>query len=194
MGKVSIELCENTEKSVRLNWDSNETMKFPFVVTEDKPVADWFKIIPGASEKKQPYVVVNKNSEQCYVYILVKNEFAGCNVSDGDGKNVSAVTYDINTSDWTKLTGFSIPDGYELYRYNIIMGGKTYEDRTTALFDTVDYSQYITEANIANLVGKKIEIKAFAIQSNDLKDGDKSGLDVANDYVVNMVNNIVQGD
>lgn len=195
VGKVSIELLENTERPIKLSVDSDKTMKFPFVVTEDKPVADWFKVIPGESERKQPYVVVKKDSEQCYIYMLVKNEFDGCNVQDSDGKFVPAVSYDVDTDNWTVLTNVDIPTGYTLYRYNKIMGGNTSTDeRTEALFDTVDYSKYITSDNIASLNDKNIEIKAFAIQSNDIKDGEKSRLEVANDYVVNMVKNIVQGD
>lgn len=165
VGKVSIELYEidAADNELGPNSSSNEGE---------------YKIVPGTSQKKQPYVEVASDSEACFVFIAVKNNL-------GD-----KVTYEINGFDpddyaaggyWEEVEGFTSDDGVELYLYRYTVDAEfevypTLDEQyavpadieTTKLFDEVTYSKDLSSYDVSQLNGKTIEIKAFAIQSANL--------------------------
>lgn len=165
VGDVSISLYEETNvlrASPTSYLDKYET------VAADATVSG-YKVIPGGKENKSPFVTVNSGSEVCYVFITFKNEFDGITVKDNDGNDVPAVTLNISDelvtgSHWEK----KILNDTFVYMFGdngnyVVSAG--YSTRNTTLFDTVEYSKYITKADASNLTGKSIKVKAFAIQS-----------------------------
>lgn len=190
VGNVNIELWEMYMKKIPtgVSGQYSEILYNADTRRGDYTATD-FKIIPGNSQRKQPYVKVTEDSEECYVYIAVNDGFAGYTVKDSDGSDVRAVSYIINDNTvksdcyWVKVK--DLDDSVTLYRYNITIGGTGKVEQTmSALFDNVYYSQYIDSEDILSLNGKNIEIKAFAIQANDLKDGDKQPVDIADEKAI----------
>ena len=102
------------------------------------------KLYPGAVIDKDPTVTVTANSEDCYVYAMVDNQLSGI-VANAAVLNVHPDWAAIRTSG-TKT----------VYRYNGVVPQSTADRTLTA----------VTEANIVSLGGGKIEIKAYAHQSN----------------------------
>lgn len=125
--------------------------KIDITLTETK--GDSFKIVPGATNEKDPTVTVVKGSEECYVYALITNNLVL------DGKTVATV--DVDTTKWDSM-GKS--GNKTLYRYKGTVNAAN-EDVKLPVFTTVTYSSEITESNIDDLDEKTIVIKAYAHQS-----------------------------
>jgi predicted ribosomally synthesized peptide with SipW-like signal peptide len=113
------------------------------------------KIYPGAAISKDPTVTVNANSEDCYVYAMVDNKL--------NGLVANAVTLNIQ-SGWTQMSTVGTKT---VYRYNSVVPLSDHDLDLTPLFTTATVSTTaVTEENISLLTGGKIEIKAYAHQSN----------------------------
>ena len=138
VGNITIELWEHELTEDGLNLDSE--------VKENRI----YKIVPGATQGKDPFVRVKKSSEKCYVYVCVKNEL---------GANVS---YNIDASKWTEIPVNEAQ--MQLYRFvGVIDAGAG--DVTETVFSQITYSGDITEETIGALDGKQIIINAFAHQA-----------------------------
>lgn len=111
-----------------------------------------YKIIPGATQPKDPFVTVKSGSEKCYVYVCIENQL---------GTNL---TYDIDTADWTPV---ATSGNKALYRFKTEINAAT-ADVTETVFTTVTYSGAITETTIGDLEGKKVIINAYAHQSENI--------------------------
>ena len=111
-----------------------------------------YKVIPGVTEKKDPFVRVKANSVDCYVYVTVENNLV-------IGTDVVGIL-DIATG-WEYLT---TKGNTTLYRYNTIVKSSD-QDQVLPVFTTVTYDKdKILKENIASLNGKKIIVKAYAYQ------------------------------
>lgn len=163
-----------------------------------------YKIIPGTSEKKQPYVTVKAGSEKCYVYILVKNDFYNVDAKDPSSTNASpsdpAVSYTVNakkeaTDDaaakdgWVKIVALGLEDGCELYRYTTEVNAKGNDISTTCLFDEVEYNKLLTKESVEGLKTKTIQVSAFAIQADYLASSSKSAVEVADEQAIAWAKN-----
>lgn len=127
----------------------------------DENVKTGFKVVPGASETKDPYVTVQKGSEKCYVYVSVAN---GLLIN---GKSV--VTWNIDSAKWEEM-GTATKDGaiVTLYRYKEVVDAAD-ADKVLPVFTKVTYDgEAITKDNIAGLKDKTIVIDAFAHQSENI--------------------------
>lgn len=113
-----------------------------------------FKIVPGATDDKDPTVTVKSGSEACYVYALVTN-----NLVLENGTTVATV--DVNTTQWTSI---GTSGNKTLYRYYQTVNAAD-ADVPVPVFTEVTYSSDINEDNIEYLDGKTIVIKAYAHQS-----------------------------
>lgn len=118
--------------------------------TEEGP----FKIVPGATDDKDPTVTVVQGSEECYVYALITNNLVL------DNKAVANVNVD-TTNSWTLVKS---EGNKTLYRYNKTVDAAS-EAATLPVFTKVTYSPEITESNITTLDGETIVIQAYAHQS-----------------------------
>ena len=120
-----------------------------------------YKVVPGGTEAKDPYVTVKANSEACYVYVCIENNMII------DGKTV--VTYDIKTTgDDVKWVQIATKDNKVLYRYKDIVTLST-ADQELPVFTTVSYSDGILKTDIQDLKGKTIVLTAFAHQSANIE-------------------------
>ena len=128
---------------------------------------DWedaeHKIYPGATLDKDPTVTVAENSEDCWVYVGVKNNLPA-SIAD-------KMTIQGESSQWTKLEGVT---GYTIYKYNsVVSGGTTLPDVFTDLY----FSEDLEQDNLDDLVAEtsdSIEVIAYAHQSEGIAEGDSA--------------------
>ena len=145
------------------------------LTTTEVATNNTYKVVPGATEGKDPFVKVQKGSEACYVYAKVVNNLVISTTTDSTTTYDEVATLNV-TSAWT-LIGTSTTNGVTtyLYRYNEIvdaLNANTDWVPTTAVFDSVTYDgEEITSDNIIQLTGKTIVIDAFAHQSANLTNG-----------------------
>lgn len=121
-----------------------------------------FKIVPGATQTKDPVITVEKGSEKCYVYALVDNT-----MKIGD---YVVVTTNMSTTDWEVVQTSGTKT---LYRYKGANATNGVVDASSAAVDCTVFTQItynaekITETNISDLATKNIIIDAFAHQSDN---------------------------
>lgn len=145
VGKIEIELKEHELKNDGTLDTSKEVVK-----------NENYKILPGATQPKDPFVTVKANSENCYVYVLVTNDLV-------IGTDPVAVC-DIYAN-WEQI---GKKENSILYRHNAIVNASE-SDQSLQVFSKVTYDgEKITKATITGLNGKTIEIKAYAHQADNL--------------------------
>lgn len=175
VGKIEIELKEH------------EYSNGVLIPSKEVDSNDTYKVVPGSTEKKDPFVRVKSVSEKCFVYakvinnlVIDKNEVAKCNIS----------------SDW-KLIGESkdAETGVTtyLYRYSKVVYAQSNDFVTAPVFNSVTYDgEAITMENINTLKDKTIVINAYAHQSANIGVDSSvadtaalewSGVDSVTDYV-----------
>lgn len=139
-------------------------------LTETKPENKQAKIIPGVDIEKDPKVTVKANSEDCWLFVKVKEEnWPEFKEADGTTKKVS---YAIATG-WTALTGQ--PGVY--YRkvdaatadtsFNILAGDTTYPN------GVVKVSENLTKAEVNSITAgtqPKLTFTAYAVQKDGIAD------------------------
>jgi predicted ribosomally synthesized peptide with SipW-like signal peptide len=119
------------------------------------------KIYPGAIISKDPTITVTAGSEDCYVYAMVDNQLNGT-ISGAVSLNVPA--------DWAVI---GTNNTKTVYRYNATVASSAADQTLTPVFTTVTVSgSVVTEANINSLNNGKIDVKAYAHQSNATTPGD----------------------
>ena len=117
------------------------------------------KIYPGAVIGKDPTITVTAGSEDCYVYAMVDNQLNG---------TVAGATELGVHSDWTAI---GTSGTKTVYRYKTIVLYNAANQALTPVFTAVTVSETaVTEDNIAQLNNGKIEVKAYAHQSNMTSD------------------------
>ncbi len=116
-----------------------------------------YKVVPGATDAKDPKVTVKATSENCYVYVTVENNLVIENVVVG--------TPNIDSANWEKIETIG---NKTLYRYIDIIDASD-ADVIVPVFTSVTYDgEAITSDNIASLKDETIVINAFAHQSENL--------------------------
>lgn len=122
VGNIDIDLKEHDLKA-------DGTLDQNTEVTEE----DTYKIIPGTSQPKDPFVRVEANSEACWVFIKVEE------------KNSAAtyITYGIDTTVWTALG-----DAYPGVYYKDQAAVTTDETLNILKDKVVSYSDSLTKAQI----------------------------------------------
>lgn len=118
-----------------------------------------FKIVPGASEAKDPVVTVEAGSEKCYVYVCVDNQLVIGGVTVG--------ILDIDPQQWQNVCTNGTKT---VYRYAEEVDAAT-ADQELPVFTTVTYADTITAETISSLNGKNIVISAYAHQSENVTEG-----------------------
>ena len=117
---------------------------------------DSFKIVPGATDPKDPTITVLEGSEKCYVYAYVENNITV------DGTVVA--TPDINTTNWIVV---ATSGNKTLYRYKDIVDAAD-DDVALPVFTEVAYSGDIVSGDFAEGATLTIEVNAFAHQSDNV--------------------------
>ncbi|MBQ6852124.1 MAG: hypothetical protein IJO04_03750 [Oscillospiraceae bacterium] len=152
VGSVSITLDEQNVDGKDAEGKDNSD------VIRDK--ANSYKLLPGHQYDKDPIVHVDSNSEDCYLFVIVKNEIADIE-SDATGDKTVAVQM-TNDYGWSKVG--ETEDG-ALYVYGTVEAPgvvKAGEDKT--VFTTFKIKGSVTNTELANYIGKTITVTAYAVQ------------------------------
>ena len=121
-----------------------------------------YKVIPGVTEAKDPFVRVKSGSEKCYVYVTVKNS-----VKLNDGTVVASVNINANATDWEEV---AVNGDTTLYRYKEIVDASS-EAKTLQVFTKVSYdATKILKDNIAQVSGDTITVVAYAYQATNVEE------------------------
>lgn len=118
-----------------------------------------FKIVPGATQEKDPVVTVEQGSEKCYVYVCVENNLVLGTTTVG--------TLNIDTAKWEAI---GTTGNKTVYRYSEVVDAAA-ADKELPVFTTVSYANTITAGDMTTLANKTIVISAYAHQSENLTDG-----------------------
>ena len=119
-----------------------------------------FKIVPGASEAKDPTVIVEKGSEKCYVYVCVENNLVVNGTIVG--------TLNIDTPSTWRVVGTSGNKTVYCYKEAVDAAAAKVE---LPVFDTVTYADTIVVDDMDDLAGKTVVISAYAHQSEHVDNG-----------------------
>ena len=125
-----------------------------------------YNFVPGDKLAKDPKVTVQATTEPCYVFLKM-TESNMIKVKDDTNKDVNALNYEINTSNWTKLTVEDASAGVTYY-YKGLMAQTTEDTHYYILTDNkVTVSEFVTKDNVVTLNENKpkLEFAAAAIQS-----------------------------
>lgn len=115
-----------------------------------------YKVIPGASQSKDPKVTVALGSEKCYVYVKVTNNLVIGSDTVG--------TINIDTTKWTAV---GTNGNTTLYRYKDVVDAAS-AAQELPVFTTVSYDgTKILKTNISQLKDKTIVVQAYAHQSDN---------------------------
>lgn len=149
----------NTFAVGNINIDLEETINGTKTSAKTSDVTNNnFKIVPGATESKDPVVTVEKGSEKCYVYVCVENNLVVNDTIVG--------TLNIDSSKWTTV---ATSGNKTVYRYYQVVDASA-ADVELPVFTTVTYSSDINASNINTLKDKTIAISAYAHQSENVSD------------------------
>ena len=117
------------------------------VENADRVMANTYKLIPGHEYTKDPKVHVTAGSEDSWLFVKVIDEIAGI-------EDVKTVATQMTEKGWTAVTGET-----GVYAYNTTVAGGQNID----VFDTFKIK---SDAAVANYEGKKITVKAYAVQAD----------------------------
>ena len=125
------------------------------------------KIVPGDVVDKDPTVTVKANSENCFVYVGIKNDLK---LND----KTLVGTLNIDASAWEKVDTTS--DGTDVYRYIGEKAPDGYVPLATSdtvleeVFTTVTISgTAVNEDNIQQLANDTITVQAYAYQADNVE-------------------------
>jgi len=150
VGDINIELKEH-----KLNADGNITAE------ETDFTTDTYKVLPGTSQVKDPFVRFTSDSEACWLFVQVQEVNNSTGKDPGEGVATEYITYSVNG--WTFLKeDKGIPVYYKK------LENVTAKDTFYYVLDgnKVSYSADLTKADIDKLVDKQPQLifKAFAVQ------------------------------
>lgn len=161
VGNISIKLQEHPFKT-------DSTTELDTTATPVQGI-DTYKIVPGGEQPKDPFVIVEGNSEESYLYVSIQNNMVINNSTMINGKDI--VGTDLKPSDWITIktkTDSGTGVVTTLYRYkNKVETVSTKTDSNPIyVFNKVTYSSDITKENITALDGKTIVLNAYAHQAS----------------------------
>lgn len=119
----------------------------------DETAVDNYVVVPGGTSAKDPKIVVEGGSENCYVYAYVENNIAA-----------AVASLDIDSSKWISV---ATSGNKTLYRYFEVVN-KQDANKELPLFTTVTYKTDVTNASFTALDTKTIVINAFAHQAENV--------------------------
>ena len=131
---------------------------------------DDYKFVPGATLPKDPYVVVEANSEACWLFVTVDAE----NNANGD---VTIVNYTVDSAVWNQ-----VPDEENVWYTQVsaadAAAGKTFNVLANKQV-TVSGDVTKTMVNTINQNKPTLTFKAYAIQSANLSNAGAAVTDAA---------------
>ncbi len=117
--------------------------------------ANTYKLMPGHTYIKDPIVHVDKDSEDCYLFVKVDNEITAI---EGD----TTVAVQMAAKDWVAVDGVD-----DIYVYST---GDTptavTADENKIVFENFTIAGTVDNDKLANYANKTIIVTAYAIQAN----------------------------
>ena len=142
VGKVTITLDE-------ADVDNSKTD----TTTEGRDKANKYHLIPGHTYDKDPTIHVADNSEDCWLFVTVKNGLL--NAEDASGNTIAK---QMEANGWEKVTGATV-DGIDVYAHTAkqVAGADVVVFDTFKIAGTTDVSLY---------KDAEIVVTAYAIQAD----------------------------
>lgn len=141
VGKVEITLDEAKVNEYGEKVKADGTVAEEGDVLADRVDANTYKLIPGLTYTKDPIVHVDKNSEDCWIFVRIEN-----GLGDNAKINIGA--------DWTLLAGTG-----NVYAYKEVVGANA----NVTVFTEFTYSEDVKDPSTDE--GKKIIVTAYAVQA-----------------------------
>ena len=142
-----------------------------------------YDLIPGQKAFKDPKVTVEANSEDCYVFVTVKetnNFYNGDSEKNIPGLNGRVIDFTINTTNWKFVKS---ENGADIYVYGaptkVIKSTQDKMLESIIKDDEITVNDNLTKAQIADIKedGKPVlEFNAYAIQADNLGTTDAAAI------------------
>ena len=140
-GSVSITLTES-----KVDADGNP------VAGADRVKENEFKLIPGAEYTKDPTIFVGNASEDCWIFVQVKNGIKGIEGATTIESQMSA--------NWTLVTGTT-----DVYAYKEVVSNNDVIPVFTKVTISGDVADFTNHGGV-DYTGATITVKGFAVQAN----------------------------
>lgn len=180
VGDINIDLNEH-----KFNKDGTPT------ATTTKENSTDYKILPGTSQAKDPFVTVKKDSEACWVFVKIVEKDNYLFTADGEGNKTyreeKYIQWSIDTNQNWELVSRDPAEPTGAQKVTYIYGKK--QDAVSADTyinilneKTVKYASSLTKDNLNALDETKpvLEFTAYAIQSEGLKKNETDATDISN--------------
>ena len=153
VGDINIELKEHDYIQSSNSLDTSKEVE----IEED------YKMIPGLTLKKDPFVRVKANSENCWVFVTVEKS------TNFD----TYMTFAIDST-WEEVTGATgATDNLKVYRYKTVVNNSTSDQLLNIINGTnVTVKNTVTKSQLeaAKTANPTLTFKAYAVQSDNLGD------------------------
>ena len=128
---------------------------------EDRDTANSYKLMPGHEYIKDPIIHVDSNSEDCYLFVTIKNEIAAI-----EAEGSTTVAEQMKDKGWAAVDG--VADTY------VYIG--TAEDaadplavsagRDIPVFEKIKIAGSVDNSTLAGYANKTITVNAYAVQKD----------------------------
>ena len=136
-------------------------------VIRDK--ANGYKLLPGHQYTKDPIIHVASTSENCYLFVIVKNEIAAIESDAAGDKTVAA---QIVENGWNEVG--TTADG-TLYVYGAVTAPTAVSGGANkTVFTTFKIDGDVTNTVLAKYAGKTIVVTAYAVQKDGFENNTAS--------------------
>lgn len=203
VGNITIQMFES-----KVDSDGN------VIETGDKKTADGnsYHLVPGSTYTKDPTIYVAPNSDDCYLFIKVRNQIRS--VEDGhfkpDGNDAETMRDQLKANGWIDV--YHISNDETIYCYKgtpaegVTLSAESETDvtakvasvvKTSATEQAIDLFETFTidkDAVLTTLGGAKVTITAFAIQGDIKVDGTDALDETATLKELQKLWNIVSGE
>lgn len=162
VGNVNIDLGES---SVATNTEKAGTPVYADPDAEEKVVTGYnYHIMPGSTYSKNVDVTVDKDSEECYVFVEVVNGFTS--YEESEAAKGTTIAKQMEANNWKQLKdadGKDVANVY--YKEEAVNPGE--EDVTLDVFQNFTVEDSKTAAQLAGAAqaASNITVKAYAIQA-----------------------------
>lgn len=153
VGKVTITLDE-------ADVDNSKTD----TTTEGRDKANKYHLIPGHTYDKDPTIHVADNSEDCWLFVTVKNGLL--NAEDASGNTIAK---QMEANGWEKVTGATV-DGIDVYAHT----AKQAAGADVVVFDTFKIAG---TTDVSLYENAEIVVTAYAIQADGFATADAAWAD-----------------
>lgn len=187
VGKVQIELDEEDIDEDKVN----DTLEGANHAGRD--LANDYHLIPGATFEKDPIVWVKSDSDKAYVFLKVTNGLTGAEAADvadadpeteGNQPLNNTIEAQILANGWTKYAAGSDASKNETVYWMTFDPDTVSEDKLKgddygfATFTKVNIADNLTNKQIDSYKTATINVKAYAIQFNEIDSVDEAWTNV----------------